>query len=374
MEFKTNRKQFLDAISWTQSVVERKTTMPVLSNALLEAKNGKVHVTATDLEVGVITQADANVIQEGKFCVLAKSLYDLIKEFPSEEIHIKKKDQNRLEISSEKSQFKIAGLPPEEFPNLPAIDEKNSYSLPANGLKEMLDKTSFAISSDESRYNLHGVYLEKVNENGLRMVATDGHRLSYVERELSQKVELEKGVIVPKKGVYELKRLVGSSDSIEQDNDDLVNLVIDGRNLIAKRRGVTLVSRLVDGDFPDYQAVIPKKQDKYLVVDKDSLIGALRRVSVLVSDKTRGIKFSLSNGILELSASNPDLGEAREELSADYKGERLNIGFNARYFLDVLAVLKDEKVIIEINGESGPSVIRSEFDRGFLSVIMPMRI
>ncbi len=374
MEFKTNRKQFLDAISWTQSVVERKTTMPVLSNALLEAKNGKVHVTATDLEVGVITQADANVLQEGKFCVLAKSLYDLIKEFPSEEIHIKKKDQNRLEISSEKSQFKIAGLPPEEFPNLPVIDEKNSYSLPANGLKEMLDKTSFAISSDESRYNLHGVYLEKVNENGLRMVATDGHRLSYVERELGQKVDLEKGVIVPKKGVYELKRLVGSSDSIEQDNDDLVNLVIDGRNLIAKRRGVTLVSRLVDGDFPDYQAVIPKKQDKYLIVDKDSLIGALRRVSVLVSDKTRGIKFSLSNGTLELSASNPDLGEAREELSADYKGERLNIGFNARYFLDVLAVLKDEKVIIEINGESGPSVIRSEFDRGFLSVIMPMRI
>ncbi len=374
MEFKTNRKQFLDAISWTQSVVERKTTMPVLSNALLEAKDGKVHVTATDLEVGVITQADANVIQEGKFCVLAKSLYDLIKEFPSEEIHIKKKDQNRLEISSEKSQFKIAGLPPEEFPNLPAIDEKNSYSLPANGLKEMLDKTSFAISSDESRYNLHGVYLEKVNENGLRMVATDGHRLSYVERDLSQKIELEKGVIVPKKGVYELKRLVGSSDSVEQDNNDLVNLVIDGRNLIAKRRGVTLVSRLVDGDFPDYQAVIPKKQDKYLVVEKDSLVGALRRVSVLVSDKTRGIKFSLSNGTLELSASNPDLGEAREELSADYKGERLNIGFNARYFLDVLAVLKDEKVIIEINGESGPSVIRSEFDRGFLSVIMPMRI
>lgn len=374
MEFKTNRKQFLDAISWTQSVVERKTTMPVLSNTLLEAKNGKVHVTATDLEVGVITQADANILQEGKFCVLAKSLYDLIKEFPSEEIHIKKKDQNRLEISSEKSQFKIAGLPPEEFPNLPVIDEKNSYSLPANGLKEMLDKTSFAISSDESRYNLHGVYLEKVDENGLRMVATDGHRLSYVERELSQKIELEKGVIVPKKGVYELKRLVGSSDSVEQDNNDLVGLVIDGRNLIAKRRGVTLVSRLVDGDFPDYQAVIPKKQDKYLIVDKDSLVGALRRVSVLVSDKTRGIKFSLSNGTLELSASNPDLGEAREELSADYKGERLNIGFNARYFLDVLAVLKDEKVIIEINGESGPSVIRSEFDRGFLSVIMPMRI
>ncbi len=374
MEFKTNRKQFLDAISWTQSVVERKTTMPVLSNALLEAKNGKVHVTATDLEVGVITQADANVIQEGRFCVLAKSLYDLIKEFPSEEIYIKKKDQNRLEISSEKSQFKIAGLPPEEFPNLPAIDEKNSYSLPANGLKEMLDKTSFAISSDESRYNLHGIYLEKVNENGLRMVATDGHRLSYVERELSQKIDLEKGVIVPKKGVYELKRLVGSSDSVEQDNEDLVSLVIDGRNLIAKRRGVTLVSRLVDGDFPDYQAVVPKKQDKYLIVDKDSLVGALRRVSVLVSDKTRGIKFSLSNGNLELSASNPDLGEAREELSADYKGERLNIGFNARYFLDVLAVLKDERIIIEINGESGPSVIRSEFDRGFLSVIMPMRI
>jgi DNA polymerase-3 subunit beta len=377
MEFKIKRNDFLNALSWTQSVVEKKTTMPILSNALLEVGNQKVRIIATDLEVGVMTQVEAHVAHEGKICVLAKSLHDIVRELPNEEIQIRQKDETRIEISAGKSQFKIVGMSPDEFPTLPMANEKNSYSLEAKGLKGMLDKTLYAISNDESRYNLHGVYLEQTGEKTLRMVATDGHRLSYVDREVSYPVQLPKGVIIPKKAVYEMKRLVGgtdASDSQEGDVQEPVRLVVDGRNFVSQRGDVTLIARLIDGEFPDYKAVIPKKQEKGLIVDRQSLMGALKRVSLLLGDRARGIKFSISSGLLELAASNPDLGEAHEELGVDYKGEKLGIGFNPRYFLDILNILEDEKVVIEFNGEVGPCAIRSQLDRGFLSVIMPMRI
>ncbi|MBL7686313.1 MAG: DNA polymerase III subunit beta, partial [Deltaproteobacteria bacterium] len=343
---------------------------PVLSNILMEAKEGSLQIMATDLEVGVIVNVKAEVSETGKICVLAKSLYDIIKELPDEEIKIKRKDQNRLEIIAKKSHFKIVGLSHEEFPNLPLPDEKNWYRLDAMGLKGMFDKTMHAISSDESRYNLHGVYFEKSSEKSIRVVATDGHRLCYVEREVSEPFKLAKGVIIPKKAVVELRKLVGENAS----EDPSVALSIDGRNLVARRGEVTLVARLVDGDFPDYQRVIPKPQDKSYTAEKALMMGALRRVSLLVNDRTRGVRFSLSSGLLELSASNPDLGEAREELPVDYKSDHLKVGFNARYFLDVLGTIDDEKVTVEVNGEVGPCVIRSSGDKGFLSVIMPMRI
>src|SRR5262245_47491443 len=337
MEFKIKRNPFLDALSWTQSVVERKTTMPILSNTLLEVGNKKVRIMATDLEVGVITQVNADVTEDGKICVLAKSLYDIVKELSGDEVKIRRKEQNRLEVSAGKSHFKIVGLPPEEFPSLPTPDEKNSYPLEASGLKGMLEKTIFAISNDESRYNLHGVYLERIGDKTLRMVATDGHRLSYVDRQVSQPIQLAKGVIIPKKAVYELKRLVSEAPGGEAAEDLPVRLSIDGRNLVTQRGGVTLIARLIDGEFPDYQRVIPKPQGKAAILDRSSFVGGLKRVSLLVSDRTRGIKFNFSSGLLELSTSNPDLGEAREELAADYKGDHLKIGFNARYFLDTLS-------------------------------------
>jgi DNA polymerase-3 subunit beta len=374
MEFKIKRNDFLNALSWTQSVVERKTTMPILSNVLLEVADKKVRIAATDLEVGVLTQVGAEVGQEGKICVSAKNLYEIVKELSSEEVKIKKKEQGRLEVSAGKSLFKIVGLPSEEFPNLPQPDEKQWYPLEAKGLRGMIDKTSHAISNDESRYNLHGVFLEKVGEKKLRMVATDGHRLSYVDREVSQPLKLVKGVIIPKKAVYELKRLVGEPVGSEGDTQEPVNLSIDGRNLVARRGSVTLIARLIDGEFPDYHRVIPKIQDKGVLASRQELVGALKRVSLLVNDRSRGIRFNFSPGLLELSTSNPDLGEAREEVSTEYKGDLIKIGFNSRYFLDVLSVIEDEKILIELNGEVGPCVIRSGSDKGFLSVIMPMRI
>lgn len=373
MEFKIKRNDFLNALSWTQSVVEKKTTMPILSNALLEIGNNKLKIIATDLEVGVMAHVPAQTLSEGKICVSAKNLHDIIREIPTEEIHVKKKDNNKIEVSAGKSHFKIVGLPPEDFPNLPSVEEKNSYPLETKGLKGMLDKTIFAISNDESRYNLHGVYLEQIGDKTLRMVATDGHRLSFVDRDVSQVIKLPKKVIIPKKAVYELRRLVGEDEG-ESSEKESVKFNVDGRNCVAQRGNVTLVARLIDGEFPDYKPVIPKGPSKPMVVNKEALVGALKRVSLLVNDRSRGVRFLVSPGNLELSTSNPDLGEAKEELNVDYSGEKLNVGFNAKYFLDVLNVIEDEKVVVELNGEVGPCVIRSEYDRGFLSVIMPMRI
>ncbi len=372
MELKIKRSEFLNALSWTQSVVERKTTMPILSNVLIEVESEKMKISATDLEVGVVTEIGAEISQPGKICVPAKNLYEIIKELSQDEIQIRKKEQNRVEIKAGKSNFKIVGLAPEEFPNLPQPAEKQWYPLEARGLRGMMDKTLHAISSDESRYNLHGVFLQSIGEKILRMVATDGHRLCYVDREISEAIQLTKGVIIPKKAVYEIKRLVG--EGVFEGDEEPVYLSLDGRNLIAKRKSVTLVARLIDGEFPDYQKVIPKSQSKTVIVSRQMLMSGLKRVSLLVNDRSRGIKFSLSSGLLELSTSNPDLGEAREEIAVEYKGDHFHIGFNARYFLEVLGVMEDEKVNLELNGEVGPCVLRSGVDKGFLSVIMPMRI
>lgn len=374
MEFKIKRTDFLNALSWTQSVVEKKTTMPILSNALLEVGNQRLKIIATDLEVGVMTHVEADVKSDGKICVSAKNLHDIVRELPVDEIHIKKKDQNRIEVNAGKSNFKIVGLPAEDFPNLPTVEEKNAYPLDVKGLKGMIDKTIFAISNDESRYNLHGVFLEQTGDKTLRMVATDGHRLSFVDREVSQSLKLPKGVIIPKKAVNEMKRLVAEGGGSVSEGDDTILFYIDGRNCVAQRGNVTLVARLIDGEFPDYKPVIPKGPSKMMVVHREELMGALKRVSLLVNDRSRGVRFLVNQGLLELSTSNPDLGEAKEELSVDYTGEKLSVGFNARYFLDVLNVIEDEKVVVELNGDVGPCVIRTEFDRGFLSVIMPMRI
>ncbi|MBF0493279.1 MAG: DNA polymerase III subunit beta [Deltaproteobacteria bacterium] len=369
MEFKIKKEPFLQALSWTQSIVERKTTMPILSNALFHITKNKLSILATDLEVAVHVTVNVETQEEGKICIQAKNLFDIVRELPDQEIIIQRKEQNRIQVIAGKSQFKIIGLSVEEFPQLPQFDENKSSLIEARGLREMIDKTFFSISSDESRYNLHGVFLEKAEANNIRLVATDGHRLSYVERELGQGFGIEKGVIIPKKAVSELRKL-----TLYGDVEEGVKISIDGRNLFAQKGAITLIARLIDGEFPEYQKVIPKRQDKHIILSRNEMIGALKRVSLLVGDRTRGVKFSFSSGSLELSSSNLDLGEAKEEISIGYKGENLQVGFNSRYFLDVLGVIEEENFILEINGHVGPCVIRSTKDPTFFSVIMPMRI
>ena len=370
MEIKLQRTEILKGLGLVQGIVERKTTMPILANVLLRAEKKRLSLTATDLEVGMKVPLSADVLSDGQVTVHARSIYDLARELPDDVVHIKVEDSNWVSIQCGKSRFRIVGLPAEEFPSLPEKEEGEVRKIDSQTIQEMVDRTAFAMSSDETRYSLNGVYVERFDgKEGtkLRMVATDGHRLSVMEREIGEKWDFPSGAIVPKKGVMEIKRLVDSGDSP-------IELWIGKKHLIAYRDEVSLFVRLVDGKFPPYEQVVPKKPRRIVSVTRKDLIHALRRVSVLSTDRTRGVKFKFSPKNIDIYASNPDIGEAREELSAQYKGEAFEAGFNARYFLDVLTSIEDEQAVLGLGDETSPCVIKSEHDRGFTHVIMPMRL
>lgn len=368
MEIKVKREDFLKALSFTQNVAERKTTMPILANVLLDAGGKKVTVNATDLEVGILIDCPAEVLAPGRITVLSRSLFDIIKELPDSLVHIEVLNNNWLKIKCGRSDFKIVGMSAEEFPIIKMKDGGEVYTESGDDLLEMIAKSSFAMSTDETRYNLNGVCLQEAkNEGVLRMVATDGHRLVVVERKIKSKWNLGKGAIIPKKGVLELKKLL---EAYEGD----FSFRMDDKNLAVEKEGAQLIIRLIDGQFPPYEQVIPKDCNRVAVVDKAEFGRALRRVALMANDRTKGVKVSLSPGHLEVSTSNPDFGEAKEDLEVSYKGETFSVGFNARYFMDVLGVLQDEKAVLELKDDVSPCLIRSECDKGLTNVIMPMRI
>ncbi|MFH1831100.1 MAG: DNA polymerase III subunit beta [Pseudomonadota bacterium] len=372
MEIKIARTEILKGLSLIQSIVERKTTMPILANALLEAGKKTLSITATDLEVGVNCSYAADVLSDGKVTVHAKSLYDIVKELPEETVHFTTKDGNWVEICCGKSKFRIVGLSSDEFPKLPTRGTGETQRIDATILNEMIDKTAFAMSSDETRYNLNGVYTDfSGGEDGktVLMVATDGHRLSVVKRQAGTKWDFPKGTIIPRKGVMELRRLTETGPA-----ESSIDLWADKKQIIAYRDNTTLVIRLIDGQFPPYEQVIPKRSKRTVAINRSMLIHALKRVSVLSTDRARGVKFAFSPNNLDISASNPDLGEAKEELAAEYKGEAFDVGFNAKYFIDALSSINDEQAILQLGDETSPCVISSEYDRNFTHVIMPMRL
>ncbi len=370
MEFKVSRSEMLNGLSLIQSIVEKKTTMPILTNVLIEAKKKTISVTATDLEVGINGTFKADVLKEGKIAIHAKNLYDIFRELPEDNISFSVGDGNWVTIKCGSSNFKIVGLSPDEFPSLPTKGTGDVRKFDGELLTEMIQKASFAMSNDETRYNLNGIFLDNIESpDGLnmRMVATDGHRLSIVERKINGEKPSIKGVIVPRKGVMELKRLA-------ENSADIIELWMDSKHLIAYKGNVTLVIRLIDGQFPPFEQVVPKKAKRVVSVEKAVLVGALRRVSVLSSDRARGVKFSFSPKNLDIFASNPGLGEAHEEISSKYKGEFFEVGFNAKYMLDALNVIDDEEAVLQLGDETTPCLIQSETDRGFTHVIMPMRL
>ncbi len=370
MEIKIARSELQKGLGLVQGIVERKTTMPILANVLLSVEKKALSITATDLEVGINGSYAADVLSEGKITLHARSLYDIVRELPDDTIYLKVKDGNWVEIKCGKSNFKIVGLSPEEFPALPTRGNGQTQRIDATLLKEMIDRTAFAMSSDETRYNLNGIYADlSGGEDGktIVMVATDGHRLSVMKREAGSGWSLPKGIIVPRKGVMELKKLAESGD-------DPVDIWADTKHLIVYRGNTTLVIRLIDGQFPPYEQVIPKKAKRVVSLGRNEFIHALKRVSVLSTDRSRGVKFSISPNNLDITASNPDIGEAREELAATYKGDAFEIGFNARYFIDALSSIDDEQAVMQLGDDTAPCVIYSEFDRGFTHVIMPMRL
>ena len=373
MEFRIDKEVFLKSLQKIQGIVEKRTSMPILSNVLLEASDSALHVTATDLEVGMKSIYPAEVVAPGRITVGAKKLYEIVKELPNQIIIFSTKENDWVEIKCGKVHFNIVGLSPEEFPYFPAIKEENLFEIESILLKAMIEKTSYAICNDDTKYNLNGLFTKvettPAGEQVLKMVATDGHRLSIANGSLKGTAgpELLKGVILPKKGIYELKKIT------EEDSGTLLFGFMDNSAVI-KRGDSYMVMRLVDGDFPDYNRVIPAANDRIIKVNKEEFIHSVRRMAILSSEKFKGILLEISASTIKISSSNPELGDAMEELDVTYGGESLAVRFNARYLLDVLGVAETEYVEMKFKDELSPSIIVPEKTESFLAVIMPMRL
>ena len=374
MEFKIGREEIVRGLAGVQSIVERKNTIQILSNVLLKLKDGKLTVEATDLEVGLSATYPVEVISEGGVTVDAKMLYDIVRQIPEGAmIHFKKKENNWLEVMTGRSLFNIMGLSADEFPEIPGYAGEDQWTVSPDILMGMIDKTIFAVSHEDVRYNLSGVYLEVVDEGQkrqMRMVATDGHRLSLVDTDIDGEIPFPKGegVILPRKGLNELRKLI--------DGDlEHIGMRFAENNLMVKFDDIHLVIRLIDGRFPNYLQVIPQANDKKVTVNREDFLKTLRRVSVLSQDtRVRMVKFHVTPNTLEVTTESPDVGTAREEITVKYSGPELNIGFNANYLIDILTAMDDDEVICNLLDESSPGEIRPTEERGYFFIIMPMKI
>ena len=368
MEIRAKREEFLSALYWTQSTVERRNTMPILANVLVETHANRIRLTATDLEVSVRASLNGEILTSGRVTVDARKLYEIVRELSEETLELKRLDNDRVEIQSGKSVFKMVGLDAQEFPAFAKSPEDSRKDCPGNMLKEMIDKTIFSVSTDETRSNLNGALVHELDDGKVRMVTTDGHRLSLVEREIGP-LGLDRSVIVPRKGLAELRKL------LEDSGEEKVGIGFSDSMVFVWKGDVEMSIRLIDGEFPDYDKVIPADNTNEASLTQRILFRALRRVSLLSSDRYRGVRVELTGGNMAISANNPDLGEAVEEVDVEYQGARLAVGYNAQYLLDILGVLEPEdQVGMALKDEQSPTLLKRRDDDSLLYVVMPMRI
>ena len=375
MKVRITRDELLTGLQRVQGVVEKRNTMPILSNILLEAKQDGAEIVATDLEIGMRGLYKATVLETGGVTISARKLFEIIKELPPGEIELSAGDNNWTTIRAGKSQFKVVGLPSADYPALPSIEREGLTPLSGDGLLELIRKTLFAAGDNDARYILNGLLVTLVNtdkKTALRLVGTDGHRLAVAEQEVG-KAEMKGGAqeikaIIPKKAAQEMRRLLEERG----DNEPLIGFA---KNLmIFRKSGLLLTSRLMEGNYPNYQQVIPKEGGKRISVNRQELESALRRVSVLSKEKASAVKVSFVPGKMTLFSSSPDYGEAIEEIPASYEGETLSSGFNARYLLDVFSVMDGEKVSLQMDTPLSPCLVQESESPGFKCVVMPIKI
>ena len=378
MNVKVNQEALLNLISKTQNIVEKRTTMPILSHILLEATDGYLKVYVTDLEISLTNKIKVDVIEDGKIVVDSKKFYQIIKEFQNCIITLVRKGE-QLQISHLKTCINIMSLKVEEYPTFPLTQSKNPLYIESTVLKEMIEKTIYSISHNESRYQLNGVYFEQFkNKSKLfyKMVSTDGHRLSLITRLVDKNNDSSNeedvkdftGVIIPRKGLNEIKRLLDKSH-------EKIEIYIEGVQLIVKQGDTFLLIRLIEGSFPKYELFIPKKTDKKVQISREKLISCLKLASILTSEKSRSVKFFLSQNKLEITSENPDLGDIKEELDISYDNKNdITIEFNVQYLLDFLNSFEEETVYIGLSHSESGGIFRPLNDKDYICVIMPMKI
>ncbi len=370
MHFQIVKRNFIKSIAIHQSIAEKRSNILALSNILIESQNENVRLTTTDLETTIISYVPCTMNEEGKMCISARKLYEIIRELPEEEISIQGMENFWAKIICKNSIFNLSGLDPLEFPTIPSYSEKDLIEMENFDLKEMLEKVIFAASTEESRYNLNGIYIEGVSieeRNIVRMVATDGHRLALIDRESPELLFIKNGIIIPKRGLNEVKKIV-------TEYPEKIKISVSNNSFVLNVSPFTIIIRLIDGEFPDYKQVIPTENDKKIKVNSRDFASCLRRISTVSNDKFEGIKFTIKKGTIELYSSNQDIGNAREEFPVIYDGIEMNIGLNGRYVLDVLNAMNEGECIMELKDESSAAILRPAVGNNPIYVIMPMRI
>jgi DNA polymerase-3 subunit beta len=362
MKIKVEKSVLTAGIQTVQNVISAKSALPILSNILLEAQQDNLRLTATDLDVGITCVIPVDIQEAGAITVPAKRFSDIIKELPVDEVNLVTKKNNQVNINAENCEFKIMGLSKEEFPKLPEFKDKEVVKIEQAHLKHMLTLTSFAVSFDETRYILNGILL-KINKNILTLVATDGKRLAIIEKKLAQSSDKDISIIVPIKTVHELNR------NLHDDGE--VSLVLGNNQVLFDLGKVVIISRLIEGEFPDYRQVVPPASANKIKADRAQFLLAVRRAALLSTPDYQAVKLEVFKNKIVLSKSTPDVGESREELAVEYQGKELVIGFNPVYLIDVLKNLSDDSVELELTDGEKPGVVRSN---GYVYIVLPMRL
>ena len=369
MQATVERNDLLTALGHVQSVVERRNTIPILSNVLVQAADGALRLTATDLDMEVVETARAAISEDGAATAPAHLLHDIVRKLPDgAQLRLEQPDEGRLAIIAGRSRFMLPALPPQDFPDLAAGEPTHEFAIEPEDLKFLIESTRFAISTEETRYYLNGIYFHHVEEGGLlRAVATDGHRLARAGVSAPSGCEGMPGIIVPRKTVLELVKLIDAADGpiAVSMSEAKIRFAIDG---------VLLTSKLIDGNFPDYERVIPQANDRRLEVDTRLFAQAVDRVSTVSSEKGRAVKLAISEDRIMLSVNNPEAGSAEEELAASYSSEPVEIGFNSRYLLDITGQFSGDTTLFLLNDGGSPTIMRDAADERAIYVLMPMRV
>jgi len=369
-----SKEDFLPALNSLQSITGKKGTMAVLANVLIQTQENYIELIATDLEVGIKRNVAAEILSPGAITLPAKILFEIVRESGSDNIKIEEKDKNWVRIKAGSSMYNLAGTASEEYPDFPEYKEDSLVSLPGELIRELIEKTIFSLAQErESNYTLTGILLEKQKnkeKSFLRMVSSDGHRLSIMDKELDKEgsdIDIEKNTIIPRKGVSEIKKICEGNKNIF--------LGADKKQLIVKTNNSLMIVRLMNGEFPDYRSianVIEKK--KFIEIERTIFLESLKRTNLFTEDTFNAIQLTVDKNKLVLSSQNMDFGNAKDEVNITYSGEPLEIGFNCRYFIDTLQAMKSEMIKAYINSDQSPCLIEGNEDPGFISIIMPMKI
>jgi DNA polymerase-3 subunit beta len=380
MKFKISHKKLLKALQKVQGVIERREIKPILSNILIKTENKRIELNATNLEVSIKEFLEAEIVEKGSIVLDAKKAFEIIKEMPDKEICFKRKENNWIEITADDIFFNVVGIDAKEFPEINFLEEEKFQEVDKKNIKEMIEKTIFAASNDETRVNLNGVFFEKIikaEKDVMRMVATDGHRLSMIDKEIEEVNKqgiltmepLEKGLLFPKKGLLELKKMLDEG----LDNQKLFFL-LKQNNGIFKKENMMLSIRVIDEEFPNYKQAIPEETKNKAIINRLRFLNSLKRISVIAEERSKAINLFFGKDTLEVSTINPVFGEGRETIPIDYEGENIKLGFNAGYLIDSISAIDGEVVVIKTKDKDSPVTITPLDNDEYTCIIMPMEI